>query len=71
MKLTDYIELIGRQKAARLFGVTDQAISHWMTGRRLPSTDVARIIVERSPVTWEGIYANPPKFPNDDKAATA
>jgi DNA-binding transcriptional regulator YdaS (Cro superfamily) len=64
MDLTKYIEMIGRQKAAKLFGVSDGAVSHWMTGKRLPSPDTARIIVDRSPVTWEGIYS--PKQPRDE-----
>ena len=61
MKLTEYIDMIGRKKAAKLFGVTEQAVSHWMVGIRVPDPETARTIVDRSPVTWEGIYADPPR----------
>ena len=68
MELTTYIETIGRREAARRFGVTTGAVSHWMTGKRLPSTEIARVIVAVSPVTWEGIYSTKRKASEEHTA---
>jgi hypothetical protein len=56
MTLNEYILQIGRKEAATLFRVSPGAISHWLTGRRTPSARRAKDIVQKTPVTWEGIY---------------
>lgn len=56
MKLDEYIQQVGRRKAAEEFGVSIGLIGHWLTGRRHPSAKLAMKIVETTPVTWEGIY---------------
>ena len=58
MRLSEYIEKIGRNKAAEVFEVTPGAISHWLTGTRRPSHKAAQLIVERTHglVTFDGIY---------------
>lgn len=58
MKLDEYIKKVGRAEAARQFGVSLGAVSHWVTGRRKPSSSKAKEIVHKSPVTWEGIYGH-------------
>lgn len=59
MRLTEYIEKVGRAKAAEIFDVTPGAISHWLTGKRSPSKSTASMIVEKTHglVTFDGIYA--------------
>ncbi len=59
MNLTEYIEKIGRAKAAEVFDVTPGAISHWLTGTRRPSSKKARFIVEQTHglVTFDGVYS--------------
>lgn len=71
MKLSTFIEKTGRREAAELFGVSYAAVCHWMTGVRKPSADVARRIVERSPVTWKGIYEDPTPTPAPSQEAAA
>lgn len=61
MNLNDYIKEVGRAKAAEVFGVTPGAIGHWVTGRRNPSPQIARSIVEKTHglVSFNGIYSMP------------
>ena len=57
MKLTEYLKQMGDdRKAAELFGVSKSAIAMWRTGQRMPRPKHAKVIVEKSPVTVEGIY---------------
>jgi len=47
-KLNAYIELVGYRPLADKLGVTVGLISHWRTGRRIPSPVMARKIEEVS-----------------------
>jgi hypothetical protein len=59
MTLSDYINQLGKHKAAALFEVKERTIDSWLRGERLPRRKKAREIVDRSPVTFEGIYGQP------------
>ena len=56
MRLSDYIALIGDQKAAQLWQVSRRAVQSWRLGVRYPRPEIAARIVQTSPVTYEGIY---------------
>lgn len=56
MNLTDYIASLGTRNFAELFKVPVRTAEGWRSGRRVPNRFKANEIVERSPVTWEGIY---------------
>ena len=59
MKLTEYLKQMNDdRKAAELFGVSKSAIAMWRTGKRIPRPQFARVIIERSPVTMDGIYGD-------------
>ena len=57
MRLDEYVRAMGVEKFARLYGVTLRAAVSYRDRTRRPKAEVAQRIVERSPVTWEGIYA--------------
>jgi DNA-binding transcriptional regulator YdaS (Cro superfamily) len=59
MGLPDYLKTFPNQRAAAAaFAVTQGTISHWISGRRRPSPDKARVIVAKSKgkVSFERIY---------------
>ena len=56
MQLREYIELIGDEKASRLWNVKTRTAAAWRRGERLPRPEHAETIVQTSPVTYEGIY---------------
>lgn len=55
--LPDYIAQMGDEKAARLFGVETRTAVSWRLRERMPRPRQAKVIVERSPVTMDGIYS--------------
>jgi hypothetical protein len=57
MRLPDYIKQLGDDKAAALWGVKRRTIESWRLGKRKPRPWQAAVIVQTSPVTYEGIYA--------------
>lgn len=59
MKLSEYIQQVGDDEAARLFEVKRRTVQAWRRGERTPRREQAHVIVERSPVTFEGIYSMP------------
>jgi DNA-binding transcriptional regulator YdaS (Cro superfamily) len=65
MNLTEYLSarFKTQREAAEFFGVTPGLVSHWMTGRRLPSTKKAKEIVCRTggAITLDQIYQSPDK----------
>jgi hypothetical protein len=61
MTLAEYIAKVGDEEFAKLFDVTPRAAMSWRLGDRLPRKETAKRIVQRTPVTWAGIYAQPPK----------
>lgn len=57
MKLTEYLkQMKNDRKAAALFGVSERAVSSWRRGERRPSRKHVKVIIEKSPVTVDGIY---------------
>jgi transcriptional regulator with XRE-family HTH domain len=60
MTLSDYIRSVGVREFAERFGVTERAALSWLYRQRMPRAAIARRIVKASPVTWSGIYADPP-----------
>lgn len=61
MTLSDYIREIGIEKFAKRFGVTERAATAYMYGARRPRPELARVIVQKTPVDWDGVYSAPPK----------
>lgn len=57
MTLSDYIREIGVDKFAKRFGVTERAATAYMYGARRPRPELAKQIVAKTPVDWEGVYA--------------
>jgi hypothetical protein len=57
MELPEYIRLIGVRDFARKFSIHPRAALSYLHGKRRPRPAVAQRIVDDSPVTWEGIYA--------------
>jgi DNA-binding transcriptional regulator YdaS (Cro superfamily) len=62
MNLPEYIEKIGDDAAAVLFGVKPRTAKSWRLGDRFPRPKQAQFIVEASKgeVTMDGIYERPP-----------
>lgn len=56
MNLAEFIEQVGDPAAARLFGVEERTVASWRRGERTPRKETAKIIVDRSPVTYAGIF---------------
>lgn len=61
MNLPDYIRDVGVKTFAEKFGVTERAAYSWMLRARTPRKEIAKKIVAKSPVDWEGIYCPDPK----------
>jgi hypothetical protein len=57
MELPEYIRLIGIRDFARKFDITPRAALAYRQRTRRPRPAVAQRIVDDSPVTWAGIYA--------------
>lgn len=58
MTLSQYIREVGVPLFAKRFGVSERAAESYMYGTRQPKPKLARRIVEKTPVGWEGVYAN-------------
>lgn len=56
MRLPDYIRQVGPAKFAKQIGVKKRTVLSWMYLDRYPNRVAARKIVDRTPVTMEGIY---------------
>ena len=56
MRLQDYIRQVGPAKFAKAVGVKKRTVISWMYLARYPKKETAQKIVERTPVTMEGIY---------------
>jgi hypothetical protein len=56
MRLPDYIRQVGPAKFAKAVGVKKRTALSWMYRTRYPQKPTAQKIVERTPVTMEGIY---------------
>ena len=56
MRLPDYIEQIGVKRFAQQFKVKPRTVESWKRMERRPRAEKAQEIVEKTPVTMEGIY---------------
>jgi len=56
MRLPDYIDQIGIKRFAKQFKVKPRTVSSWKRMERRPRPEKAQEIVEKTPVTMEGIY---------------
>lgn len=56
MKLPEYIKQIGAAKFAKQFKVSKRTAESWRRLERRPRAEKAQEIVEKTPVTMEGIY---------------
>ena len=56
MNLRDFLTTVGDEKAAKLFRTKIRTVASWRRGERLPRFNLAKRIVSKSPVTYEGIY---------------
>lgn len=56
MRLPDYIQQVGVAKFAKAFRVKPRTVESWKRMERRPRPEKAQEIVEKSPVTMEGIY---------------
>lgn len=61
MNLSDYIEHIGDEAAARLFDIPERVAKSYRLGERAPRRERAQKIIEATggKVDWAGIYAQP------------
>ena len=57
MDLPTYISQIGDKAAAKLFDTKLRTVQSWKRKERLPRKEKADLIVEVSPVTYDGIYS--------------
>ena len=56
MKLQDYIQTVGVERFAKQFKVKPRTVKSWVRMERYPRPATAQEIVEKTPVTMEGIY---------------
>lgn len=56
MKLTDYIKQVGAARFAKQFKVKVRTVESWRRMERRPRAEKAQEIVEKTPVTMDGIY---------------
>ena len=56
MRLPDYIRQVGTAKFSRLMKVKERTAISWMYRARYPKKETAQRIVEKTPVTMDGIY---------------
>jgi hypothetical protein len=57
MTLSDYIRETGVAEFAKRFKITERAATAYLYGARSPRPPLAKRIVERTPVDWDGVYA--------------
>jgi hypothetical protein len=59
MRLPEYISKIGVEKFTKMLrdcDVKKRTVISWQRMERRPRPEIAQVIVERTPVTMEGIY---------------
>lgn len=56
MRLPDYIRQVGDERFAKQFKVSKYTARSWRLMTRRPKAEKAQEIVEKTPVTMEGIY---------------
>lgn len=56
MRLPDYIKQVGARRFAKQFKVKERTVASWQRMERRPRPEKAQEIVEKTPVTMEGIY---------------
>lgn len=58
MRLPEYIRQVGATKFAKTVGAKRRTVLAWQYMTRYPNREAAKKIVERTPVTMEGIYGS-------------
>ena len=58
MTLSQYIREVGVPTFAKQFRITVRAAESYMYGTRRPRPELAQKIVAKTPVGWDGVYAN-------------
>lgn len=71
MKLSKYIEKVGDKVFAEQFSISERTAMSYRLHERMPKPELAQRIVERSPVTWAGIYEKNDKPTNCGDQQTA
>lgn len=61
MTLSDYIREVGVPVFAKRFGVSERAAESYLYGTRQPKPRLAKRIVAKTPVDWDGVYSAAPK----------
>lgn len=56
MRLPEYIAQVGIARFAKQFKVKPRTVKSWKRMERRPRPEMAQEIVEKTPVTMEGIY---------------
>jgi len=56
VRLPDYIKQVGAARFAKQFKVKKRTVESWRRMERRPRPEKAQEIVEKTPVTMEGIY---------------
>lgn len=51
-----YLNQLGDEKAAMLFGVARRTAQSWRLGERRPRPDQAKEIIDKTPLTYANIY---------------
>jgi len=59
VNLVEFIEQQGDEACAALWNVKLRTVQSWRRGERTPRKELAKVIVDRSPVTYAGIYQMP------------
>lgn len=57
MTLSDYIREVTVPVFAKQFRISERAAESYMYGTRQPKPRLAKRIVEKTPVDWEGVYS--------------
>jgi len=59
MNLSSYIEKLGDEKAAKLFGVKERTVASWRRGERIPAPKTAKKIVRvaKGDLTLDDVYS--------------
>jgi hypothetical protein len=61
MTLTEYIKQVGVPQFCKEFGIKERTATAYRYRQRRPRPALSMQIIDRTPVTWEGIYGSQSK----------
>jgi hypothetical protein len=61
MTLSEYIKQVGVPKFSKDFGIKERTATAYRYGQRRPRPVLSMQIIDKTPVTWEGIYGSQEK----------